>query len=290
MPPVDEPPVDELDLSEAALSELAPLGARGTCLRIAADGSQGWIVGAGKGNGAPATTVSRTTIADAISSGLVERDGEAYRLSAGGRALIRRRRNRLTIERAMGSGAPVCPRPAPREAGSGSSPRTNPAESPLAWLRSRAGKSGRPLIDDEQFAASERLRADLTRAGMTPRITASWSGIARSKGERSGPPGAYVDISDLRIAAHERVVRALAAVYPDHHILFDMLAHHRGLEEIERTARMPPRSAKLLLQQALTKLARHYGLLPPANPEQEIRERLRHWGSTDYRPRITPLE
>jgi hypothetical protein len=56
----------------------------------------------------------------------------------------------------------------------------------------------------------------------------------------------------------------------------------RGLEDLERAAGWPQRSAKIVLQLALTRLARHYGL------EREIPSReagiVRHWGSEDYRP------
>jgi hypothetical protein len=46
----------------------------------------------------------------------------------------------------------------------------------------------------------------------------------------------------------------------------------------------PQRAAKVVLQLALTRLARHYGLLAP-QPRSGT-QRLRHWGSEDYRPDI----
>jgi hypothetical protein len=47
-------------------------------------------------------------------------------------------------------------------------------ESPLAWLARRKGRDGQPLIEPVQFQAGERLRADFTRANLTPTVTSSW--------------------------------------------------------------------------------------------------------------------
>lgn len=166
-------------------------------------------------------------------------------------------------------------------------PRINEAESPIAWLRRRLDRSGQPLISAEQFAAGERLRADLYRAQMTPRVTASWSGVPQSRGERRSAPGTGKEISDGVIAARERVTRALMAAGPEFiGVLIDVCGHLKGLEQIERDSELPQRSAKHFLQIALTALARHYGLLPPADIDGAIRARLRHWGADGYRPQL----
>src|SRR5688572_32173697 len=61
----------------------------------------------------------------------------------------------------------------------------NAAESPLAWLARRKDKDGGRLIDSNQLAAGERLRADFTRAGLTPRVTANWIAPV-AQGRRGG--------------------------------------------------------------------------------------------------------
>lgn len=160
------------------------------------------------------------------------------------------------------------------------------AECPVAWLARRRDKSGQPLISGEQLAAAERLRADFWFAGMTPRVTTNWAAALGGGATPRSAPGAGVEIRDAVIAAGERVQRALAAVGPDlAGILIDVCCHLKGLELVERKARWPQRSAKIILGIALTSLARHYGLgKGPASSGGC--SRIRHWGSEGYRPTI----
>jgi len=102
---------------------------------------------------------------------------------------------------------------------------------------------------------------------------------------RRAAPGAGVEVSDNAVAARTRVHRALAAVGPElAGILLDVCCLDVGLEAAERAQRWPQRAGKVVLQLALTGLARHYGLLPPEPPPGV--HRLRHWGSDDYRPTL----
>lgn len=130
------------------------------------------------------------------------------------------------------------------------------SESPLAWLARRAGRDGRPMIDAEQFQAGERLRADFTRARMMPRMTANWSA---SGGGTPRAPNAET-YSDMVTAARQRVNAALGAVGPEFSgLLLDVCCFVKGLEDVERERRWPLRSAKVVLQLGLERLARHYG-------------------------------
>ena len=82
------------------------------------------------------------------------------------------------------------------------------------------------------------------------------------------------------------VRRALAAVEPELcGVLIDVCCHLKGLEEAERLAGWPQRSAKIVLQLALTSLARHYGI-EPAAPADGKASFLRHWGSERFSPRV----
>jgi hypothetical protein len=157
----------------------------------------------------------------------------------------------------------------------------NPDESPLASLRRRKGRDGRPLIDAIQFSAGERLRADAERGQMVPRITANWRASVAS-GRRAG---GVAELTEAALSARIRVEKALAAVGPDFAgLLLDACCFLKGMEAIERERGWPVRSAKLALQLALNALARHYGLAAEARGAEA--RRLRHWGAADYRPKL----
>lgn len=148
--------------------------------------------------------------------------------------------------------------PAAHAARNGVQPLLDTAESPLAWLARRKSRDGRPLIAPEQLQAGERLRSEFTRAQMTPRVTSNWT-ASIAQGRRSG--GHSGSLSDAIIAARQHVRSALDAVGPEFAgLLLDVCCFLKGLEDVERERRWPPRSAKLVLQLGLDRLARHYGL------------------------------
>ncbi len=132
----------------------------------------------------------------------------------------------------------------------------NDSESPLAWLARRKGRDGRAMIGPDQFLAGERLRADFTRGHLTPRVTSNWTGIGQTQGSGGGG-----EMTDLIVASRQRVRMALEACGPEFSgLLLDICCFLRGLEDVERERGWPSRSAKVVLQLALDRLARHYGL------------------------------
>jgi hypothetical protein len=154
------------------------------------------------------------------------------------------------------------------------------AESPLAWLASRRDRDGRPLISEAQLAGGERLRLDFTRAAMTPRVTADWSAVTQS-GKR-GQPHDPAAMSDITLAARDRVRRALAHVGPElRGLLIDVCCHLKGLEQVERERQWPARTARIVLCLALDRLAAHYGLNGVA--EGPDRAAARTWLAEDAR-------
>ncbi len=227
-------------------------------------------------------------MAQASGRGWLERDrqGKLRLASAGLKAL------RKALSQSAGSLHSVKRNPGKRTRqpakASEPSTRKSPArtlhEAPLAWLRRRRDKDGQPLISEAQHAAGERLAADYRRAHISRRVTSDWSGVAASRGSRRGAPDAGVELSDAAVAARERVKRAIAAVGSElAGILIDVCCHETGLESAERAEGWPQRAGKVVLQLALTSLARHYGLIAP---ERSPFARLRHWGDESYRPSI----
>ncbi len=133
----------------------------------------------------------------------------------------------------------------------------NDSESPLAWLARRKGRDGRSLIDQVQFAAGERLRADFTRGQLTPRVTSNWSAPTSRGDKASGGAG---EMTDVIVASRQRVRLAIEGVGPEFSgVLLDVCCFLHGLEDVERERGWPARSAKVVLQLALDRLARHYG-------------------------------
>lgn len=155
------------------------------------------------------------------------------------------------------------------------------AESPLGWLARRKGRDGAPFLQAAQVEAGERFRRDVEIAQIRQRVTSDWSGAAGSG--RRGPQD--LNVSDLAIAARQRLDRAAAAVGADlNNLLIDVCGLQKGLELVERERSWPPRSAKVVLKIALDRLAAHYGLASQAQGPE--RARTRRWGASDYRPQI----
>jgi hypothetical protein len=130
------------------------------------------------------------------------------------------------------------------------------SESPLIWLARRKGTDGRPLIETHQFQAGERLRADFTQALMMPRTTTNWNAplSGRNRGQTSG------HVAERVVAARQRIRHALDVVGPEFSgVLLDVCCFLKKLDLVERERQWPARSAKVVLQLALERLARHYG-------------------------------
>jgi hypothetical protein len=151
----------------------------------------------------------------------------------------------------------------------------NDSESPLAWLARRKGRDGRAMISPHQFIAGEKLRADFTRGQLAPRMTANWEAPGRPRGAGSSPG----EMTDVMVTSRQRVGQAMAACGPEFSgVLMDVCCFLRGLEDVERERGWPARSAKIVLQLGLDRLARHYGFAAEARGQGG---RLRTWLADD---------
>lgn len=250
---------------------LRALARKGSFLKVTPDGAEAFSP-RNRFNKAVAS-VDRERLAAAIDAGLLRDIGE-NRLGPTSRGIA-------ALRAAIGEAAATeAARPLHRSP----APTVNEVESPLSWLRRRRDKEGNPLISEEEFAAGERLRAEFWFAQMTPKVTSSWGGTFSSRRERRAAPGAGIELQDRVVAARERVTMALKAVGPElSGVLIDVCCHLKGLEEAEKAAGWPQRSGKVVLQLALTRLARHYGMLPSREAARQSPS-IRHWGTPDYRP------
>jgi hypothetical protein len=274
--------------ARAALSQLAKKGAFAAPMDATSGAGAAFGVFRSSDTSSPPTTLlGADTILHLCHRKWLAADAQTghYRLTPAGVGELRRSKSAPA-----GSGSAV-PHPAARartsvRVGKGRQAAQPLAqESPLVWLRRRKDKDGQPLITEPQFNAGERLAADFWHAQMTPRVTANWSAAAAGRHMRRSAPGAGVDLKDNVVAARTRVHRALAAVGPElAGILVDVCCHDVGLEPAGQSQGWPQRAAKVVLQLALTRLARHYGLLAPQPPPGAAR--LRHWGDEDYRPSL----
>lgn len=195
---------------------------------------------------------------------------EGWRLSNAGRIALKRMLSQTGEPQPNGSKA--APKPASPPASqqvrqqaqrgrpSASDAGFNDSESPLGWLRRRRDRNGQPLISEAQFQAGERLRADFTKGNMTPNITSHWSPVIGGS-TRSASSDRELEMRDHQLRARQRFRDAMEAVGPEFcNVLVDVCCHLKGLEDIERSAGWPRRSAKVIVLLALTALARHYRL------------------------------
>lgn len=163
----------------------------------------------------------------------------------------------------------------------------NDGESPLGWLRRRKDRTGTPLINEQQFEAGERLRAEFERGQLSPNVTSHWEAAASSKRMRRSAPSGAAGLRDDVLAARQRVIKALEAVGPElSGVLLDICCHLQGLSEAEKSRGWPQRSGKVILQIALTRLARHYGLIRDGDAMKQGSPKIRHWGADNFRPTL----
>ena len=138
----------------------------------------------------------------------------------------------------------------------------NQKESPLLWLARRKNAQGIAHVSPMQLMAGERLRQDYTQAGMTPKMTANWSGLPVA-----GPvSGLGLTESERMLDARQRLRSALEACgSAQADLLLDLCCFLKPLEQVERERGWRARTGKHALVQALTRLARHYGLSETAH-------------------------
>ncbi|MDX2204233.1 MAG: DUF6456 domain-containing protein [Hyphomicrobiaceae bacterium] len=235
----------------------------------------------------PIATLPAAAIEAALALGWLEaHEAQArLRLSAAGARCVRRHLSGARSRPARSESQPAAPRAPALPEGLHARARPQRVEGPLAWLRRRKDRDGRPMISEKQFHAGARLAADYARARLEARVTASWSLASPClRAQRQG--SAAADVSDMAMAARDRIHRAVTAVGPElASLLLDVCCHDIGLEAAEKARGWPARSGKVVLDMGLTQLARHYGLLREAAGPASARPRA--WVDAGYTANLT---
>ena len=170
-------------------------------------------------------SVTVAELSDLVRRGLIRRQGSIVSLTQMGENLVPRSSTRSISVTREGSDSNFCVR--------------NDDESPLASLRRHKDWQGKPFLDDAQFDAGERLRADFTRGQLTPRVTANWQASV-SSGRRSGPSGAVEDLAHAALSARQRFESAVESMSHDlSGVLIDFCCFLKGLEQVETERRWP---------------------------------------------------
>lgn len=129
----------------------------------------------------------------------------------------------------------------------------NLAESPLGWLLARG------LIDQRQFDAGEKLRADWERANLAPSITMRWDAAPISPGVRGS--GDHLEPTERQAAARQRFDAAMSALGRDlNDIAWRVICSGEAMPLAEKALGWPVRSGRLVLRLGLDRLADFYRL------------------------------
>ena len=235
------------DGSEVALER--PGSGRG------AERAAGHGTGEGGAEGSRRIRVPARVLDALLRSGAVRRDGARVARTPAGTAMLRRLLSdpdATHAEQHRERRAGTIERDGAREAVT-----FNAVESPLGRLAALRERDGSAFLHPEAAEAGRRLLSDFERAQLRPSVTMRWemgasTGSAARGADRSDP-------TDSAMAARRRYERAVAALGPRlGPALVDAVCHEMGLADVERRHDWPARSGKMLLREALERLAAHY--------------------------------
>ncbi|KXG88065.1 DUF6456 domain-containing protein [Agrobacterium bohemicum] len=222
--------------------------------------------------------VGKIAMKQAISTGLLRKEGNTLYVQDTARAFIKRamvkERDEIFQEQHR-----LCEVVSVEIEGERYNAKRNELSSPMLALSRLKDRDGQGFFSADALEAGERLASDFHRGHLSPRITASWEPrlAKRGKGQSNGAQ----DISDTAMSARMRFSTAAEAMGPElAGVAIDVCCFEKGLELVERERQWPVRSAKLMLRTALLALARHYSPPPPTTRKRETH----HWGAEGYRP------
>lgn len=134
----------------------------------------------------------------------------------------------------------------------------NMREDPLLWLLRRRGRDGRSLISRVAYEAGHRLQRDYLAASRVSGMVVDWSRASEKSTHATPHPPRAEQLLEAR-RRFEKAIEAMGADLAD--IAVEICCHGTGLEEAEKRLGWPRHSARVILRIALSRLARHYGLV-----------------------------
>ena len=156
----------------------------------------------------------------------------------------------------------------------------NQNENVILKLNKKYDKKGNPIISLEQMNAAIKLQKDYEKAQLRQKITLNWESF-KNKTQKNKKYTQYTQ-SETGSRARKRLQNALNYVGPElTPILIKICCMEHGLTQTETNLQIPKSSARIILQIALTRLARYYGF-----EQKTDKIPINHWGAQDYKPKI----
>lgn len=222
-------------------------------------------------SGSKTLDVSLTDLSSLAVSGLILRNAQQVVLSPAGQELVAQIQQRPDLE--------LHEQPVGQNEAS-IVVLKNSSESPLSSLQSGARTGGKPFLAQSEYEAGERIRSDFTRAMLLPRTSANWTASV-SVGRRAGDSNGVETLTNSAVAARQRFDAALSGLGTDlSGVVADICCFLKGFEQVEMERKWPKRSAKFMLKAGLAVLSLYYWPQAPQN------QKMRRWGTPDYRPEL----
>lgn len=204
-------------------------------------------------------------INECVSRGLAEQTMRTVKVSDAGLAWLRRKKADQDPFQEQHQDRHIVSLDAPHDDGVKQNVAVNANAGPLLWLHRRKDVNGAPLISEIQVKAGQRFAAELARGQIVPGFArSSATEQLRVDGGRQGQNAADA-LSGCVIQARQNTNKAMQFLGPDlAAVAVDVCHYEISLKDIERKRGWPVRSAKVVLNIALDRLASHYGYISDA--------------------------
>lgn len=202
----------------------------------------------------PLGRISEAEVRELEASGAVEARGDAFVLSAAGRARVRRGAARPE-EAFAAQHRPVVDRAVMDGDGDVRRVRGHEADLLIRRLAALRDVNGAMWLSGAELAAGSRLRSDWERGQLGLVRGSDWSAPPQG-GAARGPGNALENAMGAHCDARRRVEETLGRLAPAlRRVVEHVCLREDGIEALERLEKWPARSGKIALKLALAQLA-----------------------------------